>query len=239
MKTRLKLVAASSAMFLMIVTAVLAAALTPVVFGDATSLGGGSYRLRSDATPGWGGLDYDVPVPLRFGDISVLSTLQTPEADDNCVAGSPRFQLNVDTDGDGEADENRNVFVYTQTMPGGGCPPDTGDLAGAGGPGDSAGVYDTSQLAAGTQVSTYSQTAALFADNPVWKIVGIQLVVDSGFAFPDGEQTIAVNPTVEINLPQPGDANDCRRGGWRTLFRADGTAFRNQGHCIRYVNTGR
>jgi len=33
--------------------------------------------------------------------------------------------------------------------------------------------------------------------------------------------------------------DDCKKGGWRNLFRADGTPFKNQGACIRYVNTGK
>jgi predicted extracellular nuclease len=37
----------------------------------------------------------------------------------------------------------------------------------------------------------------------------------------------------------PVTKDDCKKGGWRSLARADGSAFRNQGQCIRYVNTGR
>jgi hypothetical protein len=31
----------------------------------------------------------------------------------------------------------------------------------------------------------------------------------------------------------------CKNGGWQTLKRADGSAFKNQGDCIQYVNTGK
>lgn len=31
----------------------------------------------------------------------------------------------------------------------------------------------------------------------------------------------------------------CKNDGWRTLRRADGTSFKNQGDCVSYVNTGR
>ena len=34
------------------------------------------------------------------------------------------------------------------------------------------------------------------------------------------------------------DKTDCKEGGWRSLTRPDGTGFKNQGRCIRYVNTG-
>ena len=38
-------------------------------------------------------------------------------------------------------------------------------------------------------------------------------------------------------LPVPMIKNDCKKGGWRNLSRADGTTFKNQGKCIQYVNT--
>ncbi|HMG72374.1 MAG TPA: hypothetical protein VK582_02650 [Pyrinomonadaceae bacterium] len=33
--------------------------------------------------------------------------------------------------------------------------------------------------------------------------------------------------------------DQCKNGGWQTLFRANGTTFKNQGDCIQYVNTGK
>jgi hypothetical protein len=33
-------------------------------------------------------------------------------------------------------------------------------------------------------------------------------------------------------------ADACKDGGWRTLARADGSAFRNQGDCVSYAQTG-
>ena len=234
MKKKAIVTVAIAAIFVM-VTAVFAAVLTGSTFGEATPLGGGSYRLTSDASPGYGGIDYNVPVPVQFSDITRLQTLQTPESDDNCVGGSPRFQLNVDTNGDQDADGN--VFVYTQFVPGG-CPGDTNDLAETGGNGEIVGTYDLSQVG-GSGYTNYSAASAFFAAHPTYRIIGIQMVVDAGWAFPDGEQTITVTPTVEVNLPQPANANACKNGGWRTLFRADGSAFRNQGDCIQYVNTGK
>jgi predicted extracellular nuclease len=38
---------------------------------------------------------------------------------------------------------------------------------------------------------------------------------------------------------QPGNKDACKNGGWQALLREDGTRFRNQGLCIKYVNTGR
>lgn len=35
------------------------------------------------------------------------------------------------------------------------------------------------------------------------------------------------------------DKDSCKQGGWKDLRRADGSPFKNQGECIRYVNTGK
>jgi hypothetical protein len=37
----------------------------------------------------------------------------------------------------------------------------------------------------------------------------------------------------------PRTKDECKRGGWSDLARADGTAFKNQGACVSYVNTGK
>jgi len=49
-----------------------------------------------------------------------------------------------------------------------------------------------------------------------------------------------------LNAPAPGGncfpvattADQCKKGGWATSIRANGTTFKNQGDCIQYVNTG-
>lgn len=41
----------------------------------------------------------------------------------------------------------------------------------------------------------------------------------------------AINP--------PADAEACKKGGWETATRNDGSTFTTQGDCIQYVNTGK
>jgi uncharacterized protein YceK len=42
-------------------------------------------------------------------------------------------------------------------------------------------------------------------------------------------------PTAQITVTtQRITRDDCRRGGWQRLRRADGSAFRNQGACVSY-----
>jgi hypothetical protein len=110
---------------------------------------------------------------------------------------------------------------------------DTGNLIGNNDPCR----YDTSQIVAGTQCNTYAGTQALLAAFPNAQVIGIQLVVDSGFAFSDGEQTVVVNPSVMVNFGPPTDMEQCKKGGWKNFNQP--RAFQNQGDCIQFVNTGK
>jgi hypothetical protein len=42
-----------------------------------------------------------------------------------------------------------------------------------------------------------------------------------------------------VILPTPRTKEDCKKGGWQSLRRANGTPFKNQGSCVSYVNTGK
>ena len=44
---------------------------------------------------------------------------------------------------------------------------------------------------------------------------------------------------LSVNQAGSGSASACKNDGWQNLVRADGTAFKNQGDCIQYVNTGK
>ncbi|MEX2372839.1 MAG: hypothetical protein WD800_03475, partial [Dehalococcoidia bacterium] len=51
---------------------------------------------------------------------------------------------------------------------------------------------------------------------------------------------IAGESVLVEETPDTPDAKDaCKKGGWSTLERADGSTFKNQGQCIKFVNTGR
>ena len=174
-----------------VVPAALAATATP--FGGATVSGGiltlvsntGDAGSTNDAS---GAAFADTGV-TTFSSISTLST-EFDVTDDDCKGGSPRFQVRVQTPS-GE----KNVFVYLGPSPSfTGCSTNvwiaSGNLIGA-----IDGRYDTSQVQAGTQVSTYAQANALVGSYPV---TGISLVVDSGWAFDDKEQTVKAR-NVRVN----------------------------------------
>jgi hypothetical protein len=56
---------------------------------------------------------------------------------------------------------------------------------------------------------------------------------------PTATPTATPTPTPTATPNVPTNKNQCKNGGWRTLQRADGSPFKNQGDCIQYVNTGK
>jgi hypothetical protein len=40
-------------------------------------------------------------------------------------------------------------------------------------------------------------------------------------------------------LPTPASKDACKKGGWESLFRSNGTSFKNQGDCVSYVANGK
>lgn len=63
-----------------------------------------------------------------------------------------------------------------------------------------------------------------------WAVGGVQTVLVDNFRI-DG-----VTYTYE---PTPTSKDSCKKGGWQSVVRADGSSFKNQGDCIQYVNTGK
>ena len=83
--------------------------------------------------------------------------------------------------------------------------------------------------------------AAFAAAHPTWK-VSMNSVNDVPFVIVDqpGRWTIT---NVQLGQGEAADVatkkDECKKGGWADLTRADGTSFKNQGDCIQYVNTGK
>jgi hypothetical protein len=50
---------------------------------------------------------------------------------------------------------------------------------------------------------------------------------------------LAIDNVSLVSIAQPSTANACKNEGWESLTRADGSAFKNQGDCVSYVNTSR
>ena len=215
-------------------TAVAASGYT--LYGDATPVHPGhvsetAIQLRSDATPGWGGIDFATPAGMTLNQLQNLSTDYMFTAG-SCGGGSPRFQINVD---------GHNIFVYIGPPPNyTGCAANvwlnTGDLL------ESALFVDTSQLPGGTFYDTRASALSKYGTHAV---TGIQLVADGGWAVAGGIQTVQVDNvmintmtyTFETEVVNPNDKQKCKDGGWQDFESSPGP-FKNQGDCVSYFATG-
>jgi hypothetical protein len=172
--------------------AALAATATP--FGGATVSGGmltlvsntGDAGTTNDAS----GATFTGTGVTTFSSIATLST-EFDVTDDDCLAGSPRFQVRVQTPS-GE----KNVFVYLGPTPSfTGCSQNvwiaSGNLIGSTEP-----RFETAQVQSGGPLyKTYAEALAVVGS---LQVTGISLVIDSGYAFADKEQTVRIR-NVKVN----------------------------------------
>ena len=191
---------------------------------------------------GYGGIDFKVAAGMTFADLNALATDYKFEADDTCLGGSPRFQVNVT---DPVSGDSGNIFVYIGPPPAYTlCPPNvwlnTGDLL------EGVNPIDTSQLNLGFFYDPYATALAKYGS---YIVTGVQLVADGSWFFPfpdDGEQTVFIdNTNIDGTIytydekGHPQSTDDCKNGGWTDLVNDDGEAFKNQGDCVSYVNNGK
>jgi opacity protein-like surface antigen len=225
-----------------------ALAADPTTGGTAT-ISGGVATLTSDTsvanTPAndFGYVQLPLPSGLTLAQITELSA-EFNVTDDDCGGGSPRFAI--------EYGANQSAFVYLGPAPTfTGCQQNTwtptGNLVGTA---DQCRV-DTSQLAAGTQCTTWAAALALVGSQP---ITSIRLVVDGGWKLADGEQTVLVR-NVRLNgtaflTPTPerkiNPARFCRdqiaamgsRAAFNELWNVSGTS-NGFGKCVSAVAKAR
>ncbi len=213
------------------------------LFGGATNVAGEvslvSDLSNVDPADDFSGVRLDGTLPATLAGLATLS-VDYNVTDDDCAGGSPRFQVRVDMDMDGVVSAgDKNVFVYLGPHPSfTGCTPNTwvstGNLVTDPDP-----RWDTGQVG-GTFYDTYANASALTAGKAVLRI---SLVVDSGWAFGDSEQTVLVdNATVNSEsydftplVGPPTNKDECKKGGWMTF---NNPAFKNQGDCVSFVATG-
>jgi hypothetical protein len=70
--------------------------------------------------------------------------------------------------------------------------------------------------------------------------VVIQFGVNIGSSNPSYTvETDVVNFNGTTYNFEPYSGNDCKKDGWKSLHRADGSNFRNQGECVQYANNGK
>ena len=176
------------------VSAPTALAATATPFGGATVSDGVLTLVSNTADAGTtndaSGVSFTGTGVTTFSSITTLST-EFDVTDDDCNAGSPRFQVRVQAPA-GE----KNVFVYLGPTPSfTGCSPNvwiaSGNLIGSTEP-----RFETAQVQPGLPLyKTYAEALAVVGS---YQVTGISLVVDSSFAFTDKEQTVRIR-NVRIN----------------------------------------
>ena len=233
-----------AAIALLVAVAPVAAAVSvpssPSFYGRATVVSPGfmsfgAAQLKSDMSDGggifWAGT-YAYASGGTLADLGYLGADYNITAGD-CGGGAPRFSIGLDT---GSA--TGELHIYLGPPPSfTGCPAgwqSTGNiLANAdlrfdwqafGGPfyGSYAGAL------AGLGAATVDYIS--FDVDGGWAVGGVQTVLVDNFRI-DG-----VTYTYE---PTPTSKDSCKKGGWQSVVRADGSSFKNQGDCIQYVNTGK
>ena len=187
---RLITLAVIAACAAVIAPAALAATATP--FGGATVADGVltlvSNTGDTDTTNDFSGARFTDTGVTTFSSITTLST-EFNVTDDDCTNGSPRFQIRVAT-----STGEKNVFVYLGPTPSfTGCSQNTwivsGDLS------DSTELRVDLTQVGGAFYSTWAQAVALVG---TLHVTGISLVVDSGYALADKEQTVRIR-NVKVN----------------------------------------
>lgn len=99
------------------------------------------------------------------------------------------------------------------------------------------------ELLADTSLNFYVNGALVYTDTTTGGSVAFKEVIMQAYNFDhtDIANRIVVPYTAHWSntLLPPTSPEQCKNGGWKTLFRADSTPFKNQGSCVSYVQTGR
>ena len=151
--------------------------------------------------------------------VSSIAQLSFDYTGNAATAGSPRISLPIDTDNNGTTDfyafisaSHCGIGVHVD-INNAGCLVfyTTGPVGGE---------TWTTFASHGWRVATDNVPFVIADDPGIWTVSNVQL----------GQGEAASVATSK---------NECKKGGWADLTRADGSSFKNQGDCIQYVNTGK
>lgn len=138
-----------------------------------------------------------------------------------CVTGgSPRLSIPIDTNANGSWDSFAFIDANNCGM--------TAALSGT--------VTQACPVFFGSTL--YANWTAFATANPTYRIA------TDAIPFVIADQPFR-GVISNVQLGQGEDANvatkkdECKKGGWENLTRADDSSFKNQGDCIQYVNTGK
>ena len=159
-----------------------------------------------------------------IGTVTGLSFTYTCASATNCVTGgSPRMSIPIDTNTDSTGSTEGYAFIDANN-----CGM-TALLTGT--------VTQACPVFFGATL--YTNWAAFVAAHSDYRIGN-----DDAIPFVIADQPF-IGVISNVQLGQGADAgvatgkDECKKGGWADLTRANGTHFKNQGDCIQYVNTGK
>jgi hypothetical protein len=104
------------------------------------------------------------------------------------------------------------------------------------------GPYESLNVGLGTGPATVGTDVE--ADAVFWNTSHGPFYSDGGAGgvntFRRDDQWTPYSPAVQITaFTVPATKDSCKSGGWQTLKRADGSAFKNQGDCVSYASSGK
>jgi hypothetical protein len=151
--------------------------------------------------------------------VSSITQLSFDFTGNAATAGSPRISLPIDTDNNGTTDFYAFISAFHCNIGGHVDIHNAGCLIFyTGGPvsGESWATFASH----GWWVATDGVPFVIADDAGIWTVTNVQL----------GQGEAAGVATKK---------DECKKGGWADLTRANGSSFKNQGDCIQYVNTGK
>lgn len=228
------------------------------------STGGGTATYAQDAPNGFGDDSLQLKTTADNSAKATYAHKETMALNDVMAAGywtkqvattsdggSASYIMSVDLDGNGTWDTNLVYEPYWQNEASPDAAPVTKgewqqwDVA--------SGLFWSSRsfgsgetaLQAGAGGAPFYTLADIKANYPQAQLQGI--AVNVGSYNPDytinvdGVTLNNVTYNFESSAPAkaPKNNDECKTGGWQTLSRVDGSAFKNQGQCVSYVASGK
>jgi len=186
---------------------------TGATLDNSVPVGSGDYSGVNFATSSLSGKSLSQVTDLSFTYTGVAT------------AGSPRISLPIDTNGDGTTDFYAFIGAFYCNNGAGLVDP----------------MNDTTCTIfyTGGPVAGYPNWAAFVAAHPDWSVsnsVPFIIADDPGLWTVDN---VHLGPTSTTGGGKGGKKDDCKKGGWSSMTRGDGSSFKNQGDCIQWVNTGK
>lgn len=207
---------------------------TATVVTDASAPGGEALQLKTDATNN-SYTDNRITVNKPISEVTKLSYMSKTLTGPDYASAS--FAVGIDTNGDLTPEKYYSFEPYWQNGGNADAAPvvanqwQTWDVTN--------GLFWTD----GTAGPPFYTWAEVVAANPGATVEGVYTYVGtSNPNYTVNVDNIVVNDTTYNFQTKAKTAltskDQCKNDGWKSLTKADGSTFKNQGQCVSYVATG-